>query len=316
MGSGRKNGARADSLPRHDGGAFRGTKAAIVAERAPEQLASEGEKGTAPGVDPAVCRGSYPANNAHRTKPIYKNSENCMPCLARKMTTRAQTRLPLPILHRSLIIRMERAAKSSQLERFDPKTKPEQHRKCDAVYGETLAWAQQTQFNADPAMPKGLRNRAADNWRVLFAVADACSQEWGKAARDAAIELSRGQDEDDMGVRLLADIRVIFDRGFPQDRLSSALLVEQLNDLPDGLWCEWRGPKDDGAPRKLSQGSLAMMLAPFGIRPRTIWPARRGVLGKSAKGYKRAQFESAWASYCDEGGTPSQPRNIRYLHDR
>jgi hypothetical protein len=41
------------------------------------------------------------------------------------------------------------------------------------------------------------------------------------------------------------------------------------------------------------------MLAPFKIRPRTIWP-RVGTGEKSVKGYLRSQFEQAWASYCDD----------------
>ena len=81
-------------------------------------------------------------------------------------------------------------------------------------------------------------------------------------------------------------------------------------DLPHGLWSEWRGPRDNETPRKLSQGALARMLSPFGIRPKTIWPPRRGTRDRSAKGYLRKQFETAWASYC---GTPSQHSNVSYL---
>jgi hypothetical protein len=220
-------------------------------------------------------------------------------------------RLPLPMLHRSIVIRMERAPKA-ELERFDPKTKPEQQRMCDAVYRETLAWAQQPQFDADPPVPKDLRNRSSDSWRGLLAIADAGGPEWAKVARDAAIELSSGHDED-LGVELLHDIREIFDRHL-LDRIGSTRLARELVDLPDGKWSEWRGVKDDGTPRKLTPGGLAQMLVPFGIRPKTIWPPRRGVQEKSIKGYRREQFEQAWACYCGEPGTPSHASNVRYLH--
>jgi hypothetical protein len=113
-----------------------------------------------------------------------------------------------------------------------------------------------------------------------------------------------------------AVIRDIFHRRAAVDRLSSAVIVSDLVDLPEGLWSEWRGPRGDRLPCKLSQGGLALMLAPFGIRPRTIWPPRRSTADKSVKGYCRAMFEAAWASYCDEGGTPSHGSNVRYLHDR
>jgi hypothetical protein len=90
------------------------------------------------------------------------------------------------------------------------------------------------------------------------------------------------------------------------------MIVTDLIEMPHGLWSEWRGPRDDQTPRKLSQGEMARMLSPFGIRPKTIWPPRRDTRDRSAKGYHRKQFEAAWASYCD--GTPSHPHNIKYLH--
>lgn len=110
--------------------------------------------------------------------------------------------------------------------------------------------------------------------------------------------MSKDLDED-LSVRLLADVRVIFDRRPTVDRLPSAAIVAELVDLADGRWSEWRGLQDDRMPRRLTQVGLALMLAPFGIRPKTIWPPRRGATDKIEKGYRREQFEAAWASYCD-----------------
>ena len=146
----------------------------------------------------------------------------------------------------------------------------------------------------------------------MLAIADAAGPEWGKAARDAAVELSAGLDED-LGVRLLSDIRDIFDRQPAADRLTSAILVEALIELPDGIWSEWRGPQDNQVPHKLTQGSLALMLAPFGIRSRSVWSGKRAPGVSSHKGYLRSQFEAAWASYCDEAGTPAHASNINHL---
>ena len=110
---------------------------------------------------------------------------------------------------------------------------------------------------------------------------------------------------------LLSRIRDIFDRR-GTDRLHSKVIVDELNDLPDAPWSEWRGPKGDQSPRKLTQWQLAIMLGAFGIRPRSIWPSHRTATTKSAKGYLRASFEAAWRAYCD-GGTPAQHSNIRHL---
>jgi hypothetical protein len=78
-------------------------------------------------------------------------------------------------------------------------------------------------------------------------------------------------------------------------------------DVDESGWSEYRVPHDDQTPRKLSQGEMARLLRPFGIRPRPIWPAAKRRKGRSRRGYYRAQFESAWARYCAEGVTPSQP---------
>jgi hypothetical protein len=160
-------------------------------------------------------------------------------------------------------------------------------------------------------MPAALRNRPADNWRVLLAIADACSPEWGEAARAAALELSGTLDEDP-AVRLLIDIREIFDRA-GVDRLPSSAIVAGLIDLPEGLWAEWRGPRGDQNPHRLTQGTLAHELGSFQIRSRTFWPPKRNPTSKSFKGYARADFEAAWAAYCEEGVTPSQSSKIKHL---
>jgi hypothetical protein len=55
------------------------------------------------------------------------------------------------------------------------------------------------------------------------------------------------------------------------------------------------------------------MLRDFGIKPRTIWPQGRTATSKSAKGYRASQFETAWRSFCAEGGTPSRPSNVKTL---
>lgn len=168
-------------------------------------------------------------------------------------------------------------------------------------------------------MPKKLRNRAADNWRALFAIADACGGGWGRRARDAAVTLARGYFEEDPGVTLLRDIRQVFELKPETDRIVSAALVAALLDLEGAPWAEWRGLRDDQQPRKLSQGELAKLLAPFRIWPRSIWLGQRTVASKSRKGYVKADFGPAWAAYCGAGGTsgtggtPAQSRKIRHL---
>jgi hypothetical protein len=90
-----------------------------------------------------------------------------------------------------------------------------------------------------PPMPEGLHNRRADNWRILISIADARGFASGKAAREAAVTLSKAHQDEDVGVTLLSDIRDVFDRWPTVDRLASTVLVADLHDLSDGLWSEW-----------------------------------------------------------------------------
>ena len=153
-------------------------------------------------------------------------------------------------------------------------------------------------INHDPVMPAEVRGRLADNWRSQIAVADACSPAWGALTREAAVAFSKSCHDEDILVVLLQHILEVFD-ACGVDRLASKTLVDALVDMDDAGWSEWRGLRDDQQPRQLSQGELARLLAPFCIRPRSIWPRlRRQDNGKSSKGYFRWQFEAAWRAYC------------------
>jgi hypothetical protein len=214
--------------------------------------------------------------------------------------------LPLPIMHRSLVIHMERATR--QLRRFDENDQAINH-----AYAMIRAWARDVKLQHDPELPSELRNRPADNWRALIAIADSFGRTWGARARKAAVDFSRAYRDEDAAVTLLNDIRTVFDN-LGKDRLISAKLVEELVGMEDAGWSEWRGLGDDRQPRPLSQGELARLLAPFGIRPRSIWPRRRNQDSKSRKGYLRSDFERVWRAYCDSTGTPAQPNKFTRLH--
>jgi Protein of unknown function (DUF3631) len=166
---------------------------------------------------------------------------------------------------------------------------------------------------ADPEMPSPLRNRAADNWRGLLSIADDFG--YGEDARSAAVTLSANRPDEDPGVTLLSDIRTVF-QARRADRIASSALVEALLGLDEGLWNEWRGPSDDRPSRKLTQSELSRLLRPFGIRPRTIWPARPGPGDRSSRGYLRSEFEEAWRSYCASADTPTQSSKIISLAPR
>ena len=217
--------------------------------------------------------------------------------------------LPLPIMARSIVINMQRSDRAKTLRRLDDANATVD---LDLAYRYCFMWARKVQFDPNPELPAKLRNRAADNWRPLIAIGDIFGPHWSAAARNAAIILLDGNSDEDIGVTLLADIRDIFDDA-GGDRVPSAELIRHLIDREDGSWGEFRGLHGDHSPRALSTGQLAVVLKPFDIRPRSIWPPGSRERSKSRKGYLRSQFESAWARYCPKDGTPAQASNIRQL---
>jgi Protein of unknown function (DUF3631) len=215
------------------------------------------------------------------------------------LTVAAIGMLPLPLLHRSIIISMQRAAITmAHLDQREPV--------FSATRAEIGKWAAACKLNPEPDMPASLRNRAADNCRVLFAIADDLG--YGEIARAAAVTLVANRPDEDPGVIALTDIRSIF-LARAIDRITSETLVAALVALEDGFWADWRGPNDDRPPRKFNQSDLARLLRPFIIRPRTI----RLTNDRTARGYLRAQFENVWAAYCPLADTPTQPSKIIHL---
>jgi len=205
--------------------------------------------------------------------------------------------LPGTLADRSVTIALRRRRPDEAIEAFrSDRTGP-----LDALARQAARWAadhadrvQET----DPAMPAGVYNRVADNWRPLLAIADVAGGHWPQRAR-AALQcaIAAAGDDESARVTLLADIRAIFAaRG--TDRLTSAELVEALTAMEGRPWAEWR------AARPITANGLARLLAPFGIGPATI---RAG--SATPRGYQRIHFEDAWQRYLPAAGFEPQHRN-------
>jgi Protein of unknown function (DUF3631) len=99
--------------------------------------------------------------------------------------------LPLPLLHRSVVIKMQRSG--APLRRLD---------EASLVFRITRTaiekWATNCSLVPDPEMPPALRNRAADNWRPLLSIADALG--YAAEARTAAVAVSANRPDEDPGV--------------------------------------------------------------------------------------------------------------------
>jgi hypothetical protein len=99
--------------------------------------------------------------------------------------------LPGTIEDRSITIGLRRRRPDEAVEplRFD------RAGELDDLAGKATRWAADHAAKlaaADPAMPEGIVNRKADNWRPLLSVADLAGNAWPERARRAAVELSGG----------------------------------------------------------------------------------------------------------------------------
>src|SRR5262249_46523250 len=138
----------------------------------------------------------------------------------------------------------------------------------------------------EPAIPETFNDREGDISVPLLSIADAACGEWPDRARRALQTLFGGHSgldaEADDGILLLADIRDMFDQS-SQDALSSRKICQNLADLDERRWRQWR------RDRPITQIELANELRPFGI---TSGNVRIG--DKVPKGYQRVQFTDAW----------------------
>jgi hypothetical protein len=133
---------------------------------------------------------------------------------------------------------------------------------------------------ARPVPPAGFDNRLADNWRILFAIADMAGSTYPKIARAAAIKLS-AQSELEESVRLLSALREMFT---VHAEMLSKEIAQRLNADPTGEWCDFRGRGP------ITQRQIAFLLKDFDIHPVQL---RRSRL----HGYRREQFDDAFKRY-------------------
>ena len=141
--------------------------------------------------------------------------------------------------------------------------------------------------SADPQVPEKLDDRAKDNWRPLFAIADSLGGDWPSRSRESAIVLSADRDEDNQsdGTQLLGDIAVIFGT-LGQNHIQTETILRSLGKLVERPWREYQ----HGKP--ITSQQLATLLRPFKIRSRDIRFEK-----EIRKGFEKADFEDAFSRY-------------------
>ena len=190
--------------------------------------------------------------------------------------------LPDTILGRSVIIRMRRRHAGEHVE---PYRRREHAPRGKRLYRQIERWArsQPAMITDWPKMPNEVQDRDADVWEALLAIADAVGGEWPARARKAAVALvaAAKEVEPSLGVRLLSDIKLIFEG----DAMSSKAILHRLLDLDEAPWKDLKG-------KPLDERGLAHRLRQYGVKSKTI---RVGEI--TPKGYVKADFVDAWSRY-------------------
>ena len=154
--------------------------------------------------------------------------------------------------------------------------------------------------DAKPDFPPGFNNRVRVNWRMLLAIGDLAGGEWPKRVRKAALALETDRDEPSENIRLFAALQDVW--GSAEERTSESL-CQALAKHPSGEWADFRGK---GA---ISLHQLAALLRPFEIRPiHGLHPTGRS--DQTRGGYRRTQFENAWARLLQKPSPDSHTRTL------
>lgn len=197
--------------------------------------------------------------------------------------------LPETLMSRSVIIRMRRRAPSECIAPFHSR----QHGPIGyAIRDRLVKWAETVAKDVGasyPDLPAGIVDRPAECWEPLVAVADAAGGAWPTAARDACVALCRVAEDRraSLGVRLLADLRVIFGDAIA---MHTEAILERLvaagDELePDAPWSDLHG-------KPLGKRGLASMLKRYGVSPQKVTVASR-----SLQGYRREHLWDVWQRY-------------------
>jgi hypothetical protein len=214
--------------------------------------------------------------------------------------------LPDTLLSRSVIVRMRRRAPYEAVEQYRRRLHaPEGHALRDRL-AEWAVVVEAAHSGTWPDMPEGVEDRDADVWEALLAVADAAGGDWPDRARCSAVALVADSkaDSPSLGVRLLADLREVFNG---EDTLPTEVILGKLHELDEAPWA------DLGHGKALNARGLATRLRQYEVKSRNVRHEDRVV-----KGYARESLLDAWSRYLPPipgggiGGTKATTSSERY----
>ncbi|HJQ48283.1 MAG TPA: DUF3631 domain-containing protein [Amycolatopsis sp.] len=206
--------------------------------------------------------------------------------------------MPDTITTRAITVHMKRRREDEEVEEF---WEEDVEREATPLREMLAGWIESVTDKISrgrPDMPEGVRDRSAEIWRPLIAIADAAGGHWPATARAACKHFVDIANADRNGggqrLQLLADLRDLFSTR-DTDKLLTDEILAALHEMDEAPWGDLDGKPLD--PRR-----LAGFLKPYGVRAKDIKLPGGGV----RKGYRATGpdgLTDAWQRYLPASAT-------------
>lgn len=217
--------------------------------------------------------------------------------------------MPDTITTRAITVHMQRRREDEEVEEF---WEEEVETEAAPLREQLAAWVGTVTDKVSrgrPEMPQGVRDRSAEIWRPLIAIADAAGGDWPQTARDACAHFVQVANTDRSGgglrIRLLSDLRDLFTtRGVAE--LPTADILAALCGLDEAPWGDM-----DGHGKPLDSRRLARELKPYGVTSKNV----RLPNGSVPKGYAvDGGLTDAWSRYLPASATSATSATPQVTH--
>jgi hypothetical protein len=200
------------------------------------------------------------------------------------------------------IVLPTRSALPAEYRKLRTTTSPASSAVLIAARRQLAAWAATLDKPLDPKLPDALFNRLASNWRPLYAIAQMAGGEWPDRVQAAMEEAEKVEKTVPLKIRLLADIRKVFQEGaWPDSRISSTTLGDKLCDDAEAGWAEANHGK------RITVHWLGNALRGFLDPPGSQeWQEGRAPNRTHVRGYELHQFQDAFLRYLPPTPVPTR----------
>lgn len=204
--------------------------------------------------------------------------------------------MPATITTRAITVHMKRRRADEHVAEFWEEDVEHQARPLRETLAAWMESVAEQVGRARPTMPDGVRDRPAEIWRPLIAIADAAGDHWPDTARAACNHFvaHAATQPDSIGIRLLADLQTLF-AARATDRMATAEILTALHEQDEAPWSELQG-------RPLDARRLGRLLGKYGVKSRDIKPTG----GTAVKGYRLdgdGGLADAWSRYLPTAAT-------------